>query len=78
MFGVNFLLQSRGDTTAVVWATPALRSSWLVWVTVCFEHLSRTAVGIMGGDEIEEMKVAFNYGSHAIVDDPVVWGPLRN
>jgi hypothetical protein len=76
MFGVNFLLQSRGETTAVVWATPPQRSSWLAWVTVCFEHLSRTAVGLMGGDEIEEMKVAFNHGAHAILDDPVVRAPL--
>jgi hypothetical protein len=76
MFGVNFLLQSQGNTTAVVWAIPAQRSSWLVWVTVCFEHLSRTAVELMGGAEIEEMKIAFNHGAHAIVDDPTVRAPL--
>jgi hypothetical protein len=76
MFGVNFLLESTGETTAVVWATPAQRSSWLVWVTVCFEHLSRTAVGLMGGNDVEEMQIAFNHGAHAIVDDPVVRTPL--
>lgn len=76
MFGVNFLLQSSGETTAVVWATAAQRSSWLAWVTVCFEHLSRTAVGLMSGDEVEEMKFAFNHGAHAIVGDPVVRAPL--
>jgi hypothetical protein len=76
MFGVNFLLQSSGDTTAVVWSTPAQRSSWLAWATVCFEHLSRTAVGLMGGDEVEQMEVAFNHGAHAILDDPTVRAPL--
>lgn len=78
MFGVNFLLQSVGDTTTVVWATPAQRSSWLAWVVVCFEQLSRTAVGLMGGDEIEEMQLAFNRRAHAIIDDPIVRAPLAD
>jgi hypothetical protein len=78
VFGVNFLLQSRGDMIAVVWVTRAQRSSWRVGVTVCFEHLSRTAVGLTGGDEIEEMRIAFNHGAHAIVDDPTVRAPLGN
>lgn len=78
MFGVNFLLESVGDTTIVVWATPAQRCSWLAWVVVCFEHLSQTAVGLMGGDEVEEMQLAFNHGAHAIVDDPIVRAPLQD
>jgi hypothetical protein len=78
MFGVNFLLQSEGNTTAVVWATVAQRSSWLVWVTVCFEHLSRTAVGLMGSDDVEEMKVAFHQRAHGIVDDLTVRARLSN
>lgn len=76
MFGVNFLLQSQGDATAVVWATPAQRCSWLAEATACFDYLSRTAVGLMGGEDIEEMRVAFNQGAHAIVDDPVMRAPL--
>jgi len=76
MFGVNFMLDSTGETTSVVWSTPAQRSSWLVWATVCFEQLSRTAVGLMGGDEVKEIQVVFNHGAHAIVDDPVVRAPL--
>jgi hypothetical protein len=77
MLGVNFLLQSTGETTAVVWATPAQRSSWLTWATACFDYLSRTTVGLMGGEDVEEMQIVINSGAHAIVDDPVVRAPLR-
>jgi hypothetical protein len=38
---------------------------------------ARTAVGLMGADDVEEMKVAFNHGAHAIVDDFAVSAPLR-
>lgn len=78
MLGVDFLLQSAGGTTVVVWATPAQRSSWLVWTTVCFEQLSRTAVGLMGGSDVKEMQLAFNQGAHAIIDDPVVRARLHS
>jgi hypothetical protein len=76
MFGVDFLLESVGPTTSVVWATPAQQSSWLAWAVVCFDHLSRTAASLMGGAELEEMKIAFNQGAHAIVDDPVLRAPF--
>ncbi len=51
---------SRAKATQQPSSGPAQRSSWLVWVTVCFEHLSRTAVGLIGSDDVEEMKVAHN------------------
>jgi hypothetical protein len=78
MLGVDFLMQDAGGTTLVVWATPAQRSSWLVWTTVCFEQLSRTAVGLMGGTDVNEMQVAFNQGAHAIADDPVLRARLHS
>jgi hypothetical protein len=78
MLGVDFLLQDAGGTTLVVWATPALRSSWLAWTTVCFEQLSRVAVGLMGGTDVKEMQLTFNQGAHAIIDDLVVRARLGN
>ena len=72
MFGTDFLLESVAGTTAVVWANQAQRCSWLTWATACFEHLSRTAVGLMGGDDVEEMQTVFNDAARAILTDPIV------
>ena len=36
MYGVEFALTDRGDgTTDLVWALPAHRASWLMWLTAC-------------------------------------------
>ena len=69
MYGVEFVLTDRGDgTTELVWALPAHRASWLMWLAASYSYLTTTAATILrpGDPEIAEFHDAIG----AFLKDP--------
>jgi hypothetical protein len=46
-FGVDFLLDSRGSETKLVWALPSQRAAWLGCLVATFDYLTVTAASIL-------------------------------
>ncbi|HVA60533.1 MAG TPA: hypothetical protein VNG13_08355 [Mycobacteriales bacterium] len=46
-FGVDFLLDTRGQETRLVWAQPSQRASWLMLLVATFDYLTVTAASVL-------------------------------
>ncbi|HVB43082.1 MAG TPA: hypothetical protein VNF47_10310 [Streptosporangiaceae bacterium] len=69
MYGVEFALTDRSDgTTELVWALPAHRASWLMWLAASYSYLTVAAATILqpGVAEIAD----FHNTIGAFLNDP--------
>lgn len=69
MYGVEFALTDRADgTTEVVWALPAHRASWLMWLAASYSYLTTTAATVLrpGAAQIAD----FHNATDAFLNDP--------
>lgn len=69
MYGVEFALTDRADgTTELVWAPPAHRASWLMWLAASYSYLTTTAAIILRPDTPEIAD--FHNAIGAFLNDP--------
>jgi hypothetical protein len=69
-FGVDFLLDSRGSETKLVWSLPSQRAAWLGFLVATFDYLTVTAASILakGDDRID----AFQETAREFLEDEVL------
>jgi hypothetical protein len=69
-FGVDFLLDSRGSETKLVWALPSQRAAWLGFLVATFDYLTVTAASILAkGDRRIDV---FQETARELVEDEVL------
>ena len=47
MYGVDFVLRSRGGETELVWALPSQRATWLAFLVAAYGYVTATAGAIL-------------------------------
>ncbi len=70
MYGTDFLLATKGDTTRLVWALPSHRAPWLAFLVSAYSFLSITALKILNEDD--SRIVEFHERGRVLAEEPLL------